>query len=214
MQKRGNRLSQGEIYGFLTVVREVEGKYFPYLCLCVCGKERIVLKQNLKNGHTVSCGCKKGFLQIRHNHSGSGKTPTPEYRTWKSMKRRCNNPKDDNYHHYGGRGVKVCKRWNDSFESFLRDMGPRPKGTSLDRFPDKDGDYGPQNCRWATQKEQMNNVRSNIMIEYNGVSRSQSDWNKILGRGSGWITYHLKKGKTIKWIMDRANALNGNDEMQ
>lgn len=210
MQKRGNVLSPGSVYGFLTIVREVDGKYYPYLCKCVCGEERVVLKQNLKYGHTFSCGCKKGLLHTKHNHSGSGKTPSSEYRTWKAMKGRCNNPTDDNYHHYGGRGIKVCERWNESFECFLSDMGPRPKGASLDRFPDNNGGYGPDNCRWATQKEQTNNMRSNVVIEYNGVVKSQSDWNKFLGRGSGWITYHLSKGRSIEWIMERASLLNKN----
>lgn len=83
---------------------------------------------------------------------------TPEYISWMSARQRCNNPKATGFQRYGGRGVRMCPRW-DSFACFLEDMGQRPTGTSLDRFPNPDGDYGPGNCRWATAKEQAQSIK-------------------------------------------------------
>lgn len=94
-----------------------------------------------------------------HGHS-VGYVLTPTYRTWRTMKNRCLNPNVDNYRFYGGRGITVCARWRDSFEAFLADMGERPEGKTLDRFPNKNGNYEPGNCRWATMVEQMQNTRN------------------------------------------------------
>ena len=146
--------------------------------------------------------CKRSY---KHGHCVGG-VSSNEYKIWKSMNNRCYKESNKYYQIYGGRGIKVCDRWRHSFENFFTDMGPKPP--SLDRFPDKNGNYSLENCRWATQKQQMNNVRSNVIIEYNGIRMIQSDWNKRLNRGSGWITYHLKNGKSVEWIMERAAELN------
>ena len=94
-----------------------------------------------------------------HGHATArpGGVPTTEYQIWCTMRQRCNNPRDSSFKYYGGRGIRVCERWND-FRNFLADMGPRPPGLTLDRI-NNDGDYEPSNCRWATVKEQMNNKR-------------------------------------------------------
>lgn len=95
-------------------------------------------------------------IQSRLTH---GLSNTGTHRSWSMMKTRCYNPNSGSYRHYGGRGIKVCKRWLDNFENFLQDMGERPPGTTLDRYPDGDGDYTPGNCRWATAEQQMKNRR-------------------------------------------------------
>lgn len=203
MQKRGIFLQPGEVYGFLTIIKEVEGKYYSYLCRCVCGKEKVIMKQSILNGSTVACGCKRG-PKVSHGHSGSGKNPTPEYRIWRAMKQRCYNKNNDFYHCYGGRGIKVCSRWRTSFENFLKDMGNRPIGKSLDRFPNKNGNYSPKNCRWADQKQQTNNTRKNIIITHNGITMCQSDWNKKIGMGSSFMSIYRKQGKDMNWMLKRA----------
>ena len=154
----------GQRFGRLTVVafaRVDAHRKAQWFCRCDCGEERVVCGADLKNGHTVSCGCfnraRAPFLRLRHGHRRR-EQPSREYNSWNMMLSRCTNPKQISFKNYGGRGIMVCSRWL-SFENFLADMGPRPLGTSLDRFPDNDSHYKPGNCRWATAKEQRANQR-------------------------------------------------------
>jgi hypothetical protein len=95
--------------------------------------------------------------QFKTDHGHSGKNRSRTYRSWESMKQRTTNPKSPDYNKYGGSGITVCERWKDSFENFLHDMGERPQGKTLDRFPEKNGNYEPNNCRWGTPKQQRDN---------------------------------------------------------
>lgn len=94
-----------------------------------------------------------------------GMYKTPTHNSWASMIVRCTYPNNQNYKFYGGRGIKVCERWRNSFEAFLEDMGERPTGTTLDRFPDVDGNYAPGNCRWATKQEQSDHMRGYLSLD-------------------------------------------------
>ncbi|HHZ8399246.1 hypothetical protein [Pseudomonas aeruginosa] len=157
-----------------------------WLCRCECGAEVKVKSSNLRSGSTRSCGClasewasalgsnrefvrKRAVKVTAHGHSRRG-LKTPEYRTWLGMKRRCYDEKYKDFPNWGGRGIKVCERWNESFEAFLKDMGPRPAGRySIDRI-DPDGDYCPENCRWATiQQQASENQRRLTRVEIDGT---------------------------------------------
>src|ERR1035437_3400711 len=108
-------------------------------------------------------------LPLRHGHT-SNNTKSPEYQSWANMKDRCLNPNSTAFYCYGGRGIKICERWV-IFENFLADMGPRPSlKYSLDRHPNNDGDYEPENCRWATINEQLANRSNSLKIKINGQS--------------------------------------------
>lgn len=127
-----------------------------------------------------------------------GLSGTPVYQVWRAMKNRCELKSVESYQNYGGRGIKVCDRWQ-SFESFLTDMGPRPKGMTVERN-DTDGNYEPGNCRWATRAEQSVNKRNNVHLTANGKTQTMTEWARELGVNHTAIVYRLKQG----WPVERA----------
>lgn len=120
---------------------------------------------------------------------------TPEYKTWVWMKSRCQNMKAGNYKYYGGRGITVCARWS-VFDNFLHDMGKKPEGMSLDRI-DNDGNYHPDNCRWATQQEQTRNTRMSKFLTYKGETKNISQWSQETGISTYCINTRLLKGLSL-----------------
>jgi len=153
----------GRRYGNLVAVSRAENKNrrVMWLCRCDCGNTAIVSGHELSSGDTKSCGCihKKIVGGINRRHGMAG---TPTYTSWQAMLRRCKNINYSSFKRYGGNGIKVCKRW-EIFDNFLEDMGPREDGTTIDRI-DPYGHYSPDNCRWATVKDQANNKRTNVLF--------------------------------------------------
>jgi hypothetical protein len=193
----------GKTFGRLAVLKQStmrrHGK-IAWECVCQCGARIVVSGNSLKRGNTTSCGCRHAEIKnaIGDKCRTHGMCRTPEYASWCSMKDRCNNPNNDDYAHYGGRGIRICDRWNDSFEAFIADIGhkPFPRAT-VDRIQ-VNGNYEPGNCRWATQAEQTRNKRNNRRLTFNGVTRTLSEWEALLGFKRGVIDGRIKRGWSVE----------------
>ena len=182
----------GQKFGRLTVISRAENckkGQTMWNCVCDCGEKTTTDRQELRRGRTTSCGC-LGKERRREANLTHGKCGISTYRVWAAMKNRCTNPNNHSYRDYGGRGITVCERW-DKFENFLADMGERTKDLSLDRI-DNDGNYTPENCRWATASQQQRNTRSNRMIKYGGREQCIADWAIELGVNYGTLHYRLQ----------------------
>lgn len=144
----------------------------------------------------------------------NGRSSTPEYKIWKGMISRCNCQTNSGYYKYGGRGIKVCDRWQgvDGFNNFIKDMGARKHGESIDRI-NVDGDYEPSNCRWANKDTQSNNKRNTIRISAFGKTKSLQQWSNETGINRKTILWRIKNG----WGISRAlteiheRGYNGNE---
>lgn len=181
----------GKRFGRLLVIEQSKNSkdnQIMWLCKCDCGKETIVRGQCLTRKTTKSCGCYRKKLHAIH-----GKYLSVEYTAWHNMKQRCYNKKHPEYPNYGGRGVSICSRWLNSFKNFFADMGLRPSSEhSLDRFPNTNGNYKPDNCRWATDEMQNRNTRRNRWIEKDGIKMVLTDWAKLFGVRSTHLGRSLK----------------------
>jgi hypothetical protein len=164
-----------------------QGNYNLIGCRCDCGRTHNVRSAHLRSGAITSCGCR---------FRTHGMTKTTEYNSWTCMRDRCNSPGDIGYANYGGRGIKVCERWNDSFQNFIDDMGPKPSPRhTIDRI-DGDGDYEPSNCRWATKREQRLNVRGIIRLTHGGETLTLNEWGQRLGINPQTITNRVRAGRS------------------
>lgn len=175
--KRNNESLVDTKYGKLCVEEYLgreKGRGNIFLCLCDCGMDIVLPKTSV--GQVKSCGCNRQNSHKKYNKS--------EHTTWRKMKERCYSKKNHNYEYYGGRGIKMCDRWLESFQAFYYDMGPKPsKDHQIDRI-DTDGDYTPENCRWSTKSENMINRRFKPgKSGYNNIrSRSKDKYRVEIGR--------------------------------
>lgn len=180
MPPKNPRNLQGQRFGRWVVLRKptksVSGQW---VCRCNCGSVRKVASHNLVNGISKSCGClMRSATKKRMTTHGLSKIP--EYQVWRGMISRCENPNRKIYPSYGGRGIFVCERWKD-FKLFFEDMGPRPSNKHSIERGENDGPYSPENCSWATQKEQCNNTRKNKPICIGGETKTISQWCDFYG---------------------------------
>ncbi len=167
---------------------------------CDCGATRAACGHTLRRGLIRSCGPGCPYYPRRvHGHTVS-RQETAEYRAWRCMKRRCSEPKRENYPWYGGAGISVCPQWLNSFETFLADVGPRPSPRhSIDRI-DNAGNYEPGNVRWATKREQNLNRRMTVNISFGGVTRSRVEWAELIG-----LPYNTLRNRQMHgWPLEKA----------
>lgn len=181
-----------------------------WLCRCDCGNEKEINEHSIRYCQVLSCGCIRdaaarvnGRKVQTHGHaSGDYKKRPAEYRAWHGMKIRCSRANVRNYKDYGGRGITVCDEWANSFEAFLRDMGPKPVGAGRYTLERKDNSKGymPGNCVWATYHAQARNRRSNHKLTYNGKTQTITEWALEVGMSKITLRWRVKQG----WPLERA----------
>lgn len=177
--------------------RNQRGRIY-WLCYCDCGNVSIVQSSNLVQGNTSSCGCLATKRRIESN-TIHGCSNTTEFSIWEKMIDRCTREKSPAYKNYGARGIHVCSRW-ELFSNFLNDMGKRPTGTTLDRIDNNKG-YAPENCRWASIKEQARNKRTNRLLTYHGQTKCMAEWCEILGLKTATVCQRLNR---YGWSVEKA----------
>ncbi len=201
----------GRVFGRLSVVSEAERSESGlrhWICVCQCGNKATISHRSLKSGNSRSCGCLRkettsGRLTT-HGQSCRGEK-TRIYKIWSGMIARCSIESATGYQNYGGRGIRVCDRWND-FQRFYEDMGepPSPKH-SIDRV-DVNGDYSKENCRWSTVECQASNKRNNRYIEHGGKRMTVTAWAKSLGIALATLLEALEKHPIDYALRDRGEG--------
>ena len=186
----------GQRYGRLTAIKfcgkDRNGKSM-WLCVCDCGKETVCSLNNLRKGNTKSCGCLSREIKPTKTH---GQRKTRLYNIWSLMKNRC---ADKTLKNYGGRGITVCDEWQNSFEAFYQwaMQSGYNDNLSIDRIDNEKG-YSPQNCRWATNKEQSRNRRTNHYVIYEGEKYLITDLEKKIGLSRKTIARRIQRGQKIE----------------
>lgn len=194
-------------FGRLTVIERTETHITPsgqrktmWRCRCDCGRVTSVCTQDLRQGHTYSCGClrnEKIAANGKERLRTHGLSMTKLYKTWISMKQRCVNPKHKFYNRYGGRGITVCTEWLYDFETFRKwaiENGYK-EGLSIDRINNNEG-YRPDNCRWITPKEQCRNRSNNCYIQVNGETKTLAEWSEQYNLPCATVRDRLSRGWT------------------
>ena len=192
----GHRFGRLEVVGFCG---KTKYRHSIWRCKCDCGEYVTVEKPALISGKTQSCGCLHSEQSAINGKAGliHGMSRTPTYRAWNSLIQRCTNAANASYKDYGGRGIKVCDRWLESFENFYADMGERPEGMTLDRI-DNDKGYEPDNCRWATAEQQANNRRNNRRFECDGSLLTVAQIAKQSSVNEDKLRYRLYEGMSVE----------------
>jgi len=202
--------NKNDIIGKLIFVKDINDtrpRKAEFQCP-LCNKTFITEISRAKSLNVVSCGCFRRYnssiLHLKHGNSKNNYM-SPEYVSWQRMIQRCENINYGNFHNYGGRGIKVCERWRNSFENFLKDMNKKPfKGAHIDRI-DVNGNYEPSNCRWVSVKENARNRRNNKIIKWNEQERTLSEWSEILKINKNTL---LNRLNSRNWSLEESMTLS------
>lgn len=204
----------GYKFGKLTVIKRGENSKTGkcrWICKCDCGKtkKKPVLGYDLKSGRTRSCGCEYKVAS-RHRNETHGESRTRLYRIWNGMKRRCTDTHHKEYNNYGGRGILYSPEWEnyENFREWALENGYNDSLT-IDRIDNSKG-YYPDNCRWATMKQQQNNRRNNIFIEIDGEKLPVTVWAERTGISSDTLVWRKKHGWTDSEILMPTSLNNKN----
>lgn len=192
-------------FGKLTVIKlsDHNNGVASFECLCDCGNTVVRRSSNLRIKRISSCGC-DGVNQATLAKFKHGLIHTRIYKIWSNMRQRCQNPENDNYSFYGGRGIKVCERW-ETFANFYEDMKEGyVNNLTLDRV-DNFGNYEKSNCKWISHKSQCRNRRSSVYLEFNGKRLSYVEWGEITGVCGSAIAKRLQRGWTIEQALTVPN---------
>jgi hypothetical protein len=184
------------------VRKDGRGRWY-WQCDCDCGGTKRVRSDALLSRKITQCATCT-ITQAAERRKKHGLSEHELYDTWKNMMDRCYTTTHRSYPHYGARGIKVQAYWHD-VRNFIDDMSPRPRGRTLDR-EDNDGDYGPDNCRWATREQQANNTSMNHNLTYRGATRTLAQWSRIMGLLESTIRERINAGWTV------AKALSGGNQ--
>lgn len=210
----------GNTYGYLSVLKvEISKKdnQSYAVCQCVCGNIKNVLPYQLRKGAVVSCGCYKkeickNMTKPTSQQNGNyidGRSKHPLYGTWFQMITRCENPNSKHYNRYGGRGIKVCDDWHDfwKFVEWSNSVGGRPQGYTLDRIKN-DGNYEPNNCRWANWRTQKTNTSTNVFLEYNGIRKTMIEWCEELNINYRTLNNRINRGWSVEKALSECISKN------
>lgn len=173
------------------------GNQHRWTCQCKCGTKHDTDGRFLISGESKSCGC-QAIENATKSNTTHGMSYSPEHKAWAAMKDRCYNPKYRWYHRYGGRGIKVCKRWLHSFKNFYTDIGRRPGPEYSVNRKNNDGDYTPTNAVWSTAQDQLNNRKGNRLITWNGQTKTLSEWSRSTGKLPSTLGNRLINGWSVE----------------
>lgn len=200
----------GQKYGRLTVLERAENDKqgnAQWLCQCICGNKKVIRGKALRTGRTSSCGCllsessKRRMTSLMTKHGMAG---SKLYSVYCSMRERCEKPSCPEYYRYGGRGISVCNEWKEDRSLFFEwaFKNGYKEGLQIDR-KNNDGDYSPENCRWVTRIENLNNTSRNVFLEYNGETHTLAEWSRLLGINRSTIYNRRRLGKTPDEILKK-----------
>lgn len=196
----------GEAFGRLTAIcrEQTASRHTHWRFRCECGSEKTIKLDSVRRGLIQSCGCLRKEVtanrSITHGHS-IGRKETRELKSYNHAKSRCENPNDEKYPHYGGRGIRMCAEWASDATQFLQHMGPCPPKHTLDRI-NPHGHYEPGNCRWATSHQQARTRTDNVYVTYEGATMVLKDYASLMGLDYKRLHSRLRKGMSL----ERASA--------